>query len=95
MIRAGGLAPWSHNRPLDPKGRGGAWNGQSAAFWLGRLTYQLSRKSRPQDELVVHRFITQQFSESDQTRADLAAAFERLGERDQAIESCRSLEFLK
>ena len=38
----------------------------------------------------MHRFITRQFPESDQARADLAAAFERLGERDQTIESCRS-----
>lgn len=57
------------------------------ASWL---TYQLSRKSRPHDEVALHRFVVDQFPESDKAWTELAAAYHRVGDVSHSIDACNS-----
>lgn len=55
---------------------------------LGILHYQLSNKQRPGDELLVMRFIAEQFPESDAALLDLARAYESRTEIQAALNYC-------
>ena len=53
------------------------------------LSYQLRAKSRQEDELLVLRFVSEEFPDSEWAWLDLAEALERAGELEQALEHCR------
>ena len=60
---------------------------------MGMLPWQLSAYAKTDDELLLLQFYTRQFPDSYKAFYGLAQAHSRLGDREQAIQSCRrSLE---
>jgi tetratricopeptide (TPR) repeat protein len=60
---------------------------------MGMLPWQLSAYSKTDDELLLLQFYARQFPDSYKAFYSLAQAYSRLGDREQAIQSCRrSLE---